>query len=124
MSNKGNLFLRYSKNIFLTDLQEKKILKLLDIKNAEKCKEIRTTLKEQSGNTNSYAPIKKWIKSERPREMLLKEGSDKLSLSKLFAIILSTGSIGKSAEDLARKLLNKFKTLRNLNAVSIKKFAR
>ena len=120
VSRKGKVFLRYNKTVFLSGPQKKEILTLLNIRSAEECKKIRGILREQAEKANSHTPIKEWTKSERPREMLLREGSDKLPLSKLFAIILGTGNVGNSAEDLAIKLLNKFKTLRNLNAASTK----
>lgn len=59
--------------------------------------------------------IKYWPKDDRPREKLLREGEHKLSDTELLAIILRTGTNGRSAVDLAREILQKFKTLRNMS---------
>ncbi|SFO03202.1 DNA repair protein RadC [Nitrosospira briensis] len=60
--------------------------------------------------------ITDWPESERPREKLLKNGADHLSDAELLAIFLRTGMAGKSAVDLARELLNHFKSLTGLFA--------
>jgi DNA repair protein RadC len=58
--------------------------------------------------------ISDWPKLERPREKLLSSGAQTLSEAELLAIFLRTGVKGKSAVDLARDLLSKFKTLSQL----------
>jgi len=58
--------------------------------------------------------IKTWPEDDRPREKLLKKGAGTLSNSELLAILLRTGTNGSSAIDLARKILKKFKTFRNM----------
>lgn len=58
--------------------------------------------------------IAHWPEAERPREKLLLRGAKALSDAELLAIFLRTGSRGKSAVDLARDLLNHFKSLRAL----------
>ena len=58
--------------------------------------------------------ISAWPKDDRPREKLLKNGSTSLSNSELLAILLRTGTAGVSAIDLARKVLKKFGTFRNM----------
>jgi len=58
--------------------------------------------------------IADWPENERPREKLLGRGPASLSDAELLAIFLQTGANGKSAVDLGRELLNKFKTLRSL----------
>ena len=68
--------------------------------------------------------IKTWVVEERPRELLLHNGAELLSLAKLLAIILRTGSRGISAEELSRKLLNRFSTLRNIDARPISEICR
>ena len=60
-------------------------------------------------------PIRLWPIDDRPREKLLKLGEQKLSNSELLAILLSTGTRGQSALDLSRKILEKFKTFRNMS---------
>jgi len=59
--------------------------------------------------------IKSWPEDERPREKLLKSGEHTLSDTELLAILLRTGIKGESAIDLARKILQKFKTFRNMS---------
>ena len=58
--------------------------------------------------------IKNWPEDDRPREKLLKKGAKTLSNSELLAILLRTGTHGSSAIDLARKVLKKFGTFRNM----------
>lgn len=59
--------------------------------------------------------IKSWPKDDRPREKLLKNGESSLSNSELLAILLRTGVRGQSAIDLARKIIDKFGTFRNMS---------
>ncbi len=59
--------------------------------------------------------ISNWPKDDRPREKLLRNGEHTLSNTELLAILLRTGVKGQSAIDLARKILQKFKTFRNLS---------
>jgi DNA repair protein RadC len=58
--------------------------------------------------------IKSWPADDRPREKLLKRGAGALSNTELLAILLRTGTQGTSAIDLARKILKKFSTFRNM----------
>jgi DNA repair protein RadC len=58
--------------------------------------------------------IRSWPEEDRPREKLLKKGAGALSNSELLAILLRTGTNGTSAIDLARKVLEKFGTFRNM----------
>src|SRR4030042_5309285 len=64
---------------------------------------------------NKKTGIRSWPKDDRPREKLLKKGASALSNSELLAILLRTGVKGNSAIDLARKLLSKFGTFRNMS---------
>jgi len=61
-----------------------------------------------------FTGIKSWPADDRPREKLLKKGAGALSNSELLAILLRTGTSGTSAIDLARKILKKFSTFRNM----------
>jgi len=63
---------------------------------------------------NKATGIKTWPEDDRPREKLLKKGARALSNSELLAILLRTGTPGISAIDLARDVLKKFKTFRNM----------
>ena len=63
---------------------------------------------------NYTKSIKTWPEDDRPREKLLKRGAKALSNSELLAILLRTGTNGISAIDLARKVMKKFGTFRNM----------
>jgi len=69
---------------------------------------------ESKQGTARKSGIKSWPKDDRPREKLLKKGAGALSNSELLAILLRTGTQGTSAIDLARKVLKKFGTFRNM----------
>lgn len=103
------------------DKRKEEIINCLNLKTDEDCKKIREILKEKSAKTRTNKPIRKWIKEERPREMLIKVGSENVPLAKLLAIILRTGDSfdNSSAEDIARKLLDKFKDLRKIDQASV-----
>ena len=58
--------------------------------------------------------ISRWPPNERPREKLLSRGASALSEAELLAILLQTGTGGRSALDVARALLEEFRTLRGL----------
>ena len=64
---------------------------------------------------NNKAGIKNWPEDDRPREKLFKNGEHTLSNTELIAILLGTGTAGKSAIDLARQVLQKFKTFRHMS---------
>ena len=63
--------------------------------------------------------ISDWPAAERPRERLLARGASALSDAELLAVLLRTGIRGKSAVDLARELLDRFKGLRGLLATNL-----
>lgn len=56
---------------------------------------------------------------ERPRERLLRDGIDALSVSELVAIVLGNGTRGKSVLKLAQEILGHFKGLEQLLDASI-----
>ncbi len=62
--------------------------------------------------------INDWPEGERPREKLILRGAAALSDAELLAIFLRTGVTGKSAVDLARDLLSRFKSLTQMFAAS------
>ncbi len=70
-----------------------------------------------------YKSIKKWPENERPRERLLESGVDGLSTAELFAIILRTGGRNKSAIGLAREVLMRFSSLKEIEDAAIAEFA-
>ena len=69
---------------------------------------------------NKTTGIKSWPEDDRPREKLLKRGANALSNSELLAILLRTGVAGTSAIDLARQMLDKFDTFRNMSHSDIR----
>ncbi len=66
----------------------------------------------------SYA-LRNLPSEDRPRERLLKGGAESLSLSELLAILLSTGTKGKSSLLLAQEVLARFGSLSGLLEASI-----
>ena len=68
----------------------------------------------------SSTGIKSWPAADRPRENLLKKGARALTNSELLAILLRTGIKGSSAIDLARKIMKKFGTFRNMLHVDVR----
>ncbi|WP_353683506.1 DNA repair protein RadC [Thermodesulfovibrio sp. 3907-1M] len=63
--------------------------------------------------------VKEWPETERPRERLLKHGAQNLTDAQLLAIILRTGSNGKTVMETAIELLNKFGGLKGIEEASI-----
>lgn len=58
--------------------------------------------------------IKSWPEEERPREKLASRGAESLSESELLAIVLNSGSGGRTALDIARDLLHRYPSLRSM----------
>jgi len=58
--------------------------------------------------------IRDWPLTERPREKLLERGAHTLSDAELLALLLGSGTRGRSAVELARTLIGDFGSLRNL----------
>jgi len=66
-----------------------------------------------------FGAIRFLPEEERPRERLLREGERALALWELLAILLGSGTKGKSAIGLARELLMRFQNLEGLLHASI-----
>ena len=58
--------------------------------------------------------ITQWPKQERPRERLLQQGPQHLTETELLGILLGKGTRKKTAVDLARELLDRYKSLKGL----------
>jgi DNA repair protein RadC len=71
---------------------------------------------------NKSTGIKSWPQDDRPREKLLKRGAGVLSNSELLAILLRTGVKGNSAIDLARQIIDKFGTFRNMSHTDMREW--
>lgn len=63
--------------------------------------------------------LKNLPKSERPRERLLKYGSENLSNEELLAIILKTGTKKYSVKEVSSNILSKIQNIKNLKDISI-----
>ncbi len=78
---------------------------------------------ENSSRTNSYPfSIRNWQEDDRPREKLLKNGEHSLSVAELLAILIRTGTPGRSAVDIGRELLATFKSLRKMSGADVSEF--
>jgi len=120
VSKKGKIFFRGLKKKGLSNTDRaNELITQLSIRTAQDCERIRKEVKEGVAARRPTRPIKEWIKEERPREMLIKYGSEALSLSKLLAIILRIGKEGTNAEELSKRLLNHFRTLREIDSAPI-----
>ena len=64
-------------------------------------------------------PISDWPPTERPRERLLAHGAAALSDAELLAVLLRTGIRGKSAVDLGRELIARFKGIAGIFAADL-----
>lgn len=64
--------------------------------------------------------ISDWPLAERPRERLLAQGAGSLSDAELLAVVLRTGLPGKSAVELGRDLLTRFKGVAGLFAADLR----
>ncbi len=68
--------------------------------------------------------IRDWPADERPRQKLLRFGTDKLTDSELLAILLGRGVRGIDAVDLGRSLLQNFGGLRQLLSTDVEPLLR
>lgn len=81
-----------------------------------------TTMNNERLTKKYPSSIRNWPEDDRPREKLLKYGEHVLSNAELLAILIRTGTTGKSAIDLGRELLSKFKSLRSMSGVDVSEF--
>lgn len=124
-SKKGKFFFKGLLKIGLSTAEmSNELLSKLHIRTSEDCERIRKEIKEAIALRRPTRPIKEWIKEERPREMLIRYGSESLPLSKLLAIILRTGKEGTNAEELSKRLLNHFGSLREMDSAPISEFCK
>jgi DNA repair protein RadC len=81
------------------------------------------TLEEESSKDEFVLPSRRSLKSlpeeERPRERLLRDGVDALSHAELIAIVLGSGTQGKSVLELAKEMLELFGGLEKLLDASV-----
>jgi DNA repair protein RadC len=125
-SKKGTIFFRRIKTqdedvgLFERVINEDAI-DILGLETEEDCRLLREKIKAEVNRRKEHKAIKYWSEDERPREMLMKYGAENLSPAKLLAIILRTGDSadGVSAEELAKKLLNRFGSFKALDTASV-----
>ncbi len=70
------------------------------------------------GDTPRAYAIPSWPEAERPRERLLAQGAHRLTTAELLAIILRTGCRGRSAVDVARRMIHDVNGLVGLEAAA------
>src|SRR5437879_862843 len=70
------------------------------------------------------ARIKDWPRDERPREKLIRKGSDSLSDAELLAILLRSGTRGGTAVDVAKSLISDNGSLERLASRSFTELKR
>jgi len=68
--------------------------------------------------------IADWPQQERPRERLLAQGAERLSDAELVALCLRSGIRGKSAVDLGRELIARFRGLAGLLGADVPELRR
>jgi DNA repair protein RadC len=71
----------------------------------------------------SQFKIREMPQDERPREKLLARGADALSNAELIAILLRTGRRGMNVVDVARELIDKYKSFAELSRCSVKELS-
>src|SRR4051812_29012127 len=68
-----------------------------------------------------FKSIRNWVEDERPREKMREKGPSALTDAELLAILISSGTKGRSALDLARNVLELVNnSLREVGKLSIK----
>lgn len=67
--------------------------------------------------------IREWPKHERPREKLIARGAEALSDAELIAVVLGSGVRGRSAVEVARDLICKFGSVRQLLRAEKREFS-
>jgi DNA repair protein RadC len=77
---------------------------------------------EKNNSKIENSSIKNWREDDRPRERLIKYGTSALSDSEILAILLGSGTVGKSAVDVSRALLQEFASLTDMAKSSTSQF--
>ncbi len=77
--------------------------------------------KKHKPNTKMSSAINKWPERERPREKLIFHGEKALTDAELLALLINTGNSAekKTAVDLGRDLLKKYKTFKEIAKTSV-----
>lgn len=75
--------------------------------------EVINKMKTQNNNKNNQT-----LQYDKPQEKLFKYGAHQLSDAELLAVILRTGTQGKTVLNLTQELMNKFHTFKNMVNIS------
>jgi DNA repair protein RadC len=82
-------------------------------------------MQEYKQNDNGFNSIKTWAEDDKPREKLLTKGPAALSDAELLTILISTGTVKRSALDLAKDTLalagNNLQQLGRLTVAELRK---
>ncbi len=70
----------------------------------------------------NFKAIRDWREDDRPRERLMKHGAETLSDAELLAILIGSGTIGFSAIDAAKILLDRHGNVTRLAACDLSEF--
>ena len=65
----------------------------------------KTNQKDALAYDKEHLTLKDWALEDRPREKLIAKGKKELSNAELLAILIGSGSVGQSAVDLAKEIL-------------------
>jgi len=77
-----------------------------------------------TGQDRRCPAIREWLPDDRPREKLLLRGPQALTEAELLALILRSGTAGRSALDVARNILRDTGSLERLAALSAREMMR
>src|SRR5437868_4304167 len=72
----------------------------------------------------SQLKIREMPEEERPREKLLARGPDALTNAELIAILLRTGRPGMNVVEVARELLDRYKSFAELSRCSVQELSK
>lgn len=67
--------------------------------------ENETTAENSNDSKKKNITLKDWSPEDKPREKLIVKGKKELTTAELLAILLSSGSVGQSAVELAKEIL-------------------
>ena len=84
----------------------------------------RQSAQLERSRSNSRLSIKDWPEADRPREKLYSQGAHALTDAELLAIVLRSGTGEQSALDMARDILEREHTLRNLGSKTVSELMR
>lgn len=117
LSKTGKCYLS-KKPMDLTKEKEASVWLWLSIKNIEDCNHFKQIIRQKIDSLFPFQKMANWKPQEQPRERLLQAGPESLTDAQLLAVILRTGVEGKSAQELARQLIQRYGNFRSINQTS------